>query len=59
MPASAAPHHFHPSLLREYDIRGIVGETLSMPTLRRSAAASGPWSGAPAGGGCAWASTAG
>jgi phosphomannomutase len=22
-------HHFHPSVLREYDIRGIVGETLS------------------------------
>src|SRR5919198_568034 len=21
-------HHFHPSILREYDIRGIVGETL-------------------------------
>ncbi len=22
------PHHFHPTLLREYDIRGVVGETL-------------------------------
>jgi phosphomannomutase len=22
-------HHFHPSVLREYDIRGIIGETLS------------------------------
>jgi phosphomannomutase len=22
------PHHFHPTILREYDIRGIVGETL-------------------------------
>ena len=22
-------HRFHPSVLREYDIRGIVGETLS------------------------------
>lgn len=26
--AAVAPHRFHPSLLREYDIRGIVGETL-------------------------------
>ena len=24
-----APHHFHPSVLREYDIRGIVGDTLN------------------------------
>jgi len=24
-----APHDFHPTILREYDIRGIVGETLS------------------------------
>lgn len=24
-----SPHHFHPSILREYDIRGIIGETLS------------------------------
>ena len=24
----AAGHRFHPTLLREYDIRGIVGETL-------------------------------
>ena len=24
----SAPHAFHPSILREYDIRGIVGETL-------------------------------
>jgi phosphomannomutase len=23
-----APHRFHPSILREYDIRGVVGETL-------------------------------
>lgn len=23
-----APYHFHPTILREYDIRGIVGETL-------------------------------
>lgn len=22
------PHHFHPTVLREYDIRGIIGETL-------------------------------
>ena len=22
------PHHFHPTLLREYDIRGVVGDTL-------------------------------
>ena len=29
MPAApASPHRFHPSLLREYDVRGIVGETL-------------------------------
>ena len=28
MPASSAPHRFHPSLLREYDIRGVVGATL-------------------------------
>lgn len=25
---AAAGHHFHPTILREYDIRGIVGETL-------------------------------
>ena len=25
----AGPHRFHPTVLREYDIRGIVGETLS------------------------------
>ena len=24
----AATHQFHPTVLREYDIRGIVGETL-------------------------------
>ena len=24
----AQPHHFHPTILREYDVRGIVGETL-------------------------------
>ncbi len=24
----SSPHHFHPSILREYDIRGVVGETL-------------------------------
>jgi len=24
----AAPHHFHATILREYDVRGIVGETL-------------------------------
>ena len=23
------PHHFDPTILREYDIRGIVGQTLS------------------------------
>ncbi|MBN8530340.1 MAG: phosphomannomutase/phosphoglucomutase [Alphaproteobacteria bacterium] len=26
---TSAPHRFHPTILREYDIRGIVGETLS------------------------------
>ncbi|MBI4966854.1 MAG: phosphomannomutase/phosphoglucomutase [Rhodospirillales bacterium] len=26
--SGAAPHRFHPTILREYDIRGIVGETL-------------------------------
>ena len=26
----AGPHDFHPSVLREYDVRGIVGETLSI-----------------------------
>ena len=25
---SASPHRFHPTVLREYDIRGIIGETL-------------------------------
>lgn len=28
-PFHAQPHRFHPSILREYDIRGVVGETLS------------------------------
>jgi phosphomannomutase len=30
MSSSSAPaaHHFHPTILREYDVRGIVGETL-------------------------------
>ncbi len=28
------PHSFHPSILREYDIRGIVGETLSADDAR-------------------------
>ncbi len=28
--AENAPHGFHPSILREYDVRGIVGETLSV-----------------------------
>ena len=28
--AENAPHSFHPSILREYDVRGIVGETLSV-----------------------------
>ena len=27
--AGAAAHRFHPTILREYDVRGIVGETLS------------------------------
>lgn len=27
-------HHFHPTILREYDIRGIVGETLSADDAR-------------------------
>ena len=27
-------HTFHPSILREYDIRGIVGETLFEPDAR-------------------------
>ena len=27
--ADAAAHRFHPTILREYDVRGIVGETLS------------------------------
>jgi len=26
---AVSPHHFHPTLLREYDIRGIVGQTLT------------------------------
>ncbi|GAB4392025.1 MAG: phosphomannomutase/phosphoglucomutase [Kiloniellaceae bacterium] len=32
--ASDAPHSFDPSLLREYDIRGIVGESLSAADAR-------------------------
>ncbi|MGI9434113.1 MAG: phosphoglucomutase/phosphomannomutase PgmG [Geminicoccaceae bacterium] len=28
--AEVGGHHFHPTILREYDIRGIVGETLSV-----------------------------
>ena len=28
MSAPAAGHRFHPTVLREYDIRGIIGETL-------------------------------
>ena len=29
MSQAVSPHHFHPTLLREYDIRGIVGQTLT------------------------------
>src|SRR3546814_12102897 len=29
-PAADAPHRFDPTLLREYDIRGVVGQTLSL-----------------------------
>ena len=28
------PHHFDPTILREYDIRGIVGQTLSAADAR-------------------------
>lgn len=27
-PHTASSHHFHPTMLREYDIRGVVGDTL-------------------------------
>ena len=27
-------HHFHPTVLREYDIRGIIGETLGADDAR-------------------------
>jgi len=40
MPPPAA-HRFHPSILREYDIRGIVGETLSAADARAIGAAFG------------------
>ena len=33
------PHTFHPTILREYDIRGIVGETLSAADARAIGAA--------------------
>src|SRR3546814_15940474 len=29
-PAADAPHRFDPTLLREFDIRGVVGQTLSL-----------------------------
>jgi phosphomannomutase len=32
--STATAHHFHPSVLREYDIRGIVGKTLSADDAR-------------------------
>ena len=39
-------HSFHPTLLREYDIRGIVGiHAASRPTRAPSARASAPWCG--------------
>jgi len=34
MPGDAAGHRFDPSILREYDVRGIVGETLSAEDAR-------------------------
>ena len=34
-------HNFHPSILREYDIRGIIGETLSVADARAIGAAFG------------------
>lgn len=34
MPIPEMPHHFDPSILREYDIRGVVGETLGTADAR-------------------------
>ena len=31
---TSARHRFHPTILREYDIRGIVGETLTAADAR-------------------------
>ena len=36
------PHHFDPTILREYDIRGIVGQTLSAADARASGGPSRP-----------------
>ena len=36
-------HNFHPSILREYDVRGIVGDTLTDADAARSAAAMARW----------------
>lgn len=38
-------HQFHPTILREYDIRGIVGETLSVDDARAIGGLSEPWRG--------------
>ncbi len=38
-----APHHFHPSILRTYDIRGIVGETLFTADARALGTTFGSW----------------
>jgi len=36
-----ASHHFDPTVLREYDIRGIVGETIGEDDARRPPMAGG------------------
>ena len=41
MTGAAGAHRFHPTILREYDIRGIVGETLSAADARAIARAFG------------------
>src|SRR3546814_11750897 len=41
-PAADAPHSFDPTLLREYAIRGVVGQTLSLGDAQAVGRAFGP-----------------
>lgn len=55
----AKRHEFDATVLREYDVRGIVGDTLFRRTPMPWDAPSAPWSGDGAAGRWQWAMTGG